>query len=142
VAHVSGDPLSKLNRLIVWLCMARRPRFFAKAVQLVFHIELPPLLHPVRMAHPYCIVVNPAVQLGKNVTLFQGVTIGGKRTGRRAGVPTIGDDVVIYANAVVVGAITIGAGAQVGPGAVVYEDVPPGCTVVGNPARPLVSKGD
>jgi len=135
--HVSSDPLSKLNRIIVWMCSSGRPAFFRKLIQLLFHIELPPLEHPVRMAHPYCIVVNPGVSLGRNVTLFQGVTIGGKRTGRRAGVPVIEDDVVIYANAVVIGAITIGAGAQIGPGAVVYEDVPAGATMVGNPARLL-----
>ena len=142
MTHVRSDPLSKLNRLIVWMCTAGRPRIFQKIVQILFHIELPPLKHAVRMAHPYCIVVNPKVRIGENVTLFQGVTIGGKREGRRAGVPTIENDVVIYANAVVVGEITVGAGAQVGPGAVVFEDVPAGCTVVGNPAKLLVSKGN
>lgn len=123
------------------MCSEGRPRIFSKIVQLIFHVELPPLRHAVRMAHPYCIVVNPGATLGRNVTLFQGVTVGGKRAGKNAGVPVIEDDVVIYPNAVIVGRVTIGAGAQIGPGAVVHEDVPAGSTVVGNPGRVISSKG-
>lgn len=141
MTRVNEDPLSRVNRAIVWMCSDGRPRFLAKLVQFVFHVELPALTSPVRLPHPYCVVVNPKVRLGRNVTLYQGVTLGGKRTGRRAGVPQIGDGVVIFPNAVVVGAVFIGDGAQVGPGAVVNEDVPAGATVVGNPAKRLVIEG-
>jgi serine O-acetyltransferase len=94
------------------------------------------------MPHPYQIVVNPSATLNKNITIYQGVTIGSKREGNKSGAPIIENDVVIFPNAVVIGRVTIGAGAIIGPNAVVVNDVPPGITVVGNPARPIRSASD
>lgn len=80
------------------------------------------------------IVLNKA---GKNLSIYQGVTIGKNPRTEKYGIsiPTFGDDVSIYANAVVVGNIYIGSNVQIGAGAVVTKDVPDNCTVVGNPMR-------
>jgi serine O-acetyltransferase len=74
------------------------------------------------------------------VTLYQGVTLGGtgKQRGKRH--PTLEDHVVVGVGAVVLGAITIGAGAKIGGGAVVVKDVPPYSTAVGVPARVVVTR--
>ncbi len=137
VADVRNDSLGALNKLLCWVFRDGRPRTLKRFVSVLFHIELPALRHRVRMPHPYGIVVNGGVQLGRNVTLYQGVTLGSKRYGKNAGAPVVEDDVCIFPNAVVVGRVTIGAGAIIGPCSVVIEDVPPGATVAGNPARLL-----
>jgi len=81
------------------------------------------------------VVVGETAVIGKNVTLFQGVTLGGtgKEHGKRH--PTIGDNVVIGAGAKVLGNITIGNDSMVGANAVVIRDVPEHSTVVGVPGR-------
>lgn len=80
------------------------------------------------------VIANCAV-IGKNVSIYQGVTIGRKFAGSRAGVPTIGNRVVIFAGAKIVGDITIGDNAVIGANAVVVEDVPANSVVVGVPAK-------
>ena len=86
------------------------------------------------------VVIGETTVIGDNVTLYQGVTLGGtgKDTGKRH--PTIGDDVVIGAGAKVLGPFTVGKGSKVGAGSIVLKEVPPNCTVVGNPGR-IVRKG-
>ena len=73
--------------------------------------------------------------VGDNVTLYQGVTLGGtgKETGKRH--PTIGDNVMISAGAKIIGSFTVGENSKIGAGSVVLEEVPPNCTVVGVPGR-------
>lgn len=85
--------------------------------------------------HGSGVVIGETAVLGNNVTLYQGVTLGGtgKDTGKRH--PTLGDDVVVGAGAKVLGPITLGNHVKVGAGAVVLKDVPDQCTVVGNPGR-------
>ena len=141
MTDVRHDPIGPINRFIIWTFTGKRSRLLRRLVSILFHVELPVLQHPLRMAHPYGIFINGNVRLGKNVTVFQGVTIGSKREGRKAGTPVIDDDVVIFPNAVVIGQITIGAGATIGPGSVVVDDVPPGVTVGGNPSRQLRAGG-
>ena len=87
------------------------------------------------------VVIGETTVIGDNVTLYQGVTLGGtgKDTGKRH--PTIGDDVVIGAGAKVLGPFTVGKGSKVGAGSIVLKEVPPNCTVVGNPGR-IVRKGN
>lgn len=80
------------------------------------------------------VVIHPEVIIGKNCTICQCVTIGGRGS---AAVPTIGDGVFIGAGALVLGAVKVGDNATIAAGAVVLEDVPAGVTVVGNPARKL-----
>ena len=83
----------------------------------------------VRFPHAVGVVVSNAATIGRNVTVFQNVTIGGKETGSNVGFPKIGDNVTIFAGAIVVGGITIGDGATIGAGAIVTKDVAPGATV-------------
>ena len=86
------------------------------------------------------VVIGETTVIGDNVTLYQGVTLGGtgKETGKRH--PTIGSGVTIGAGAKVLGPITIGDGSKVGAGSIVLKDVPPNCTVVGNPGRIVQKK--
>lgn len=85
--------------------------------------------------HGSGVVIGETSIVGKNVTLFQGVTLGGtgKETGKRH--PTVGDNVVIGTGAKVLGNITIGDNAYIGANAVVIRNVPPNSTVVGVPGH-------
>ena len=85
--------------------------------------------------HGSGVIIGETTIIGNNVTLYQGVTLGGtgKETGKRH--PTIEDNVMISAGAKVLGSFTIGAGSKIGAGSVVLEEVPPNCTVVGVPGR-------
>ena len=129
------DPIGPVNRFIIWAFTGKKPRVLRRIVSIIFHVELPVLQSPLRMTHPYGIIVSGDVVLGKNVTVFQGVTIGSKRDGKKAGSPIIEDDVCIFPNAVLIGRITVGRGAVVAPGSIVIDDVPAGATVAGNPAK-------
>ena len=85
--------------------------------------------------HGTGVVIGETAVIGKNVTLYQGVTLGGtgKDTGKRH--PTLGDGVTVGAGAKVLGPINIGNHVKVGAGSIVLKDVPDQCTVVGNPGR-------
>ena len=85
--------------------------------------------------HGMGVVIGETAQIGDNVTLYQGVTLGGtgKDVGKRH--PTIGNNVVIGAGARVLGPFTVGDGVKIGASAVVLKEVPPYATVVGNPGR-------
>lgn len=87
------------------------------------------------LAHPFNITVNPGATLGKNVTLFKGSTIGSIRSGKREGVPVIGDRVTICCNAMVCGNINIGNDVLVSANAFVNFDVPAHSVVIGNPGK-------
>ncbi|WP_298040057.1 serine acetyltransferase [uncultured Microbacterium sp.] len=80
-----------------------------------------------RLRHGFGVVVNPATRIGANVMLRQGVTLGNRIASTDC--PTIEDDVEIGVGAVIIGAVTIGRGARIGPNAVVFRDVPAGATV-------------
>ena len=85
--------------------------------------------------HGMGVVIGETAELGNNVTLYQNVTLGGtgKDVGKRH--PTIGDNVVIGSGAKVLGPFKVGEGSKIGASAVVLKEVPPHCTVVGNPGR-------
>lgn len=85
------------------------------------------------IGHFGTIVVNNDVVIGKNCNISHGVTIGVTRRGSKAGVPIIGDEVWIGANAVIVGKIRIGNNVLIAPGAYVNFDVPEKSIVIGNP---------
>jgi len=91
--------------------------------------------------HGMGVVIGETSVIGEDVTLYQGVTLGGtgKERGKRH--PTLEDCVVVGVGAAVLGDITIGRGSRVGGGAVVVHDVPPNCTVVGIPGRVVVREG-
>jgi serine O-acetyltransferase len=87
--------------------------------------------------HGHGVVIGETAEVGDDVTLYQGVTLGGLSLAAGKRHPTLGNGVIVGAGAKVLGAITIGDGARIGANAVVVADVPPGVTVVGIPARPL-----
>src|SRR4051795_717539 len=87
--------------------------------------------------HGAGVVIGETAEIGDNVTLYQGVTLGGTgfASGKRH--PTVQDNVTIGSGAKLLGPITIGHGAKIGANSVVIHDVPPNSTVVGNPGHPV-----
>ncbi len=85
--------------------------------------------------HGSGVIIGETTVIGDNVTLFQGVTLGGtgKESGKRH--PTIKDNVMISTGAKVLGSFTVGENSKIGAGSVVLSEVPPNCTVVGVPGR-------
>lgn len=85
--------------------------------------------------HGMGVVIGETTIIGDDVTIYQDVTLGGtgKDIGKRH--PTIGNSVTIGAGAKVLGPFTVGAGSKIGAGSIVLKEVPPQCTVVGNPGR-------
>src|SRR5467141_1263316 len=84
--------------------------------------------------HGMGVVIGETAEIGDDVTLYQGVTLGGTALGKVKRHPTIGDDVIVGSGAQILGGFTVGAGARVGANAVVLSAVAPGTTVVGIPA--------
>ncbi len=91
--------------------------------------------------HGMGVVIGETAEIGTDVTLYQGVTLGGTgfATGKRH--PTVQDNVTIGSGAKLLGPITIGHGARIGANSVVIHDVPPNSTVVGNPGHPVRIEG-
>jgi serine O-acetyltransferase len=123
-------------------------RFLARALsqcgRLVTGIEIHPgaeIGHRFFVDHGMGVVIGETTIVGDDVTLYQGVTLGGtgKETGKRH--PTIGNSVVIGAGARVLGNITIGENSRVGAGSVVLRDVPDNSTVVGVPGHIVFRAG-
>lgn len=85
--------------------------------------------------HGTGVIIGETAIVGDNVTLYQGVTLGGtgKEQGKRH--PTLKDNVMVSAGAKILGSFTIGENSKIGAGSVVLEEVPPNCTVVGVPGR-------
>ena len=90
--------------------------------------------------HGFGVVIGETTEIGRDVTLYQGVTLGGTalEPGKRH--PTLGDDVIVGAGAKVLGPITLGECVRVGSNAVVVKDVAPNTTVVGIPAKPVADR--
>ena len=91
--------------------------------------------------HGMGIVMGETTEIGDDVLIYQGVTLGGTSLLRGKRHPTLGNNVVVGVNAAVLGAITIGDGSKVGGVSVVVKDVPPNATVVGIPARVVIQDG-
>jgi serine O-acetyltransferase len=91
--------------------------------------------------HGMGVVIGETCEIGNNVTLFQGVTLGGtgKEKGKRH--PTIRDNVLVATGAKVLGSIEIGENSKIGAGSVVLNKVPPNSTVVGIPGRVVIQDG-
>lgn len=90
--------------------------------------------------HGMGVVIGETSEIGDDVTIYHGVTLGGtgKDKGKRH--PTVGDNVIIGAGAKILGPIYVGCGAKVGANAVVLKDVPANATAVGIPAKVIIPK--
>jgi serine O-acetyltransferase len=120
------------------------PRLIAAVARSLTGIEI----HPAAQIgegffidHGMGVVIGETAEIGTDVTLYQGVTLGGTgfATGKRH--PTVQDNVTIGSGAKLLGPITIGHGAKIGANSVVIHDVPPNSTVVGNPGHPVRIEG-
>jgi serine O-acetyltransferase len=119
-------------------------RAMALVTRAVTNIEIHPAAsigQALFIDHGTGVVIGETAQIGDNVTLYQGVTLGGTgfATGKRH--PTVQDNVTIGSGAKLLGPITIGHGAKIGANTVVIHEVPPNSTVVGNPGHPVRVEG-
>ena len=108
-----------------------------------FGVSLPcntRIMGGVVLSHAFNIVINQHVKIGENCTIMQGVTIGSGKSNNN-GIPTIGNNVIICAGAIIIGNVKIGDNSVIGAGAVVVHDVPAGAVVAGNPAKIISHKG-
>jgi serine O-acetyltransferase len=116
------------------------PRLIAGVSRQLTGIEIHPAAQIGRalfIDHGMGVVIGETAEIGDDVTLYQGVTLGGTgfATGKRH--PTVQDNVTIGSGAKLLGPITIGHGTKIGANSVVIHDVPPNSTVVGNPGHPV-----
>jgi serine O-acetyltransferase len=114
------------------------PRMMSLATRAVTNIEIHPAARigdGLFIDHGTGVVIGETAEIGSDVTLYQGVTLGGTgfATGKRH--PTVQDNVTIGSGAKLLGPITVGHGAKIGANSVVIADVPPNATVVGNPGH-------
>ncbi|PPD29979.1 MAG: serine O-acetyltransferase [Methylomonas sp.] len=91
--------------------------------------------------HGACVVIGETAEIGNDVTLYHGVTLGGTTWHKTKRHPTLGNNVLIGAGAKILGAISLGDNVRVGANSVVIKDVPPCCTVIGIPGRIIQQKG-
>ncbi|WP_078551148.1 serine O-acetyltransferase [Bacillus alkalicellulosilyticus] len=119
-------------------------RFISQVSRFITGIEIHPgakIGERLFIDHGMGVVIGETCEIGDNVTIYQGVTLGGtgKEKGKRH--PTIEDNVLIASGAKVLGSFTIGNGSRIGAGSVVLKEVPPNSTVVGIPGRVVLQDG-
>jgi serine O-acetyltransferase len=133
--------LHRLNHMVWKLGFRLFARWLAHVTRWLTGVEIHPAVVIGKgffIDHGMGVVIGETAKIGDNVTLFQGVTLGGVSMDRGAiRHPQLGDDVVVGAGAKVLGAITLANGARVGANAVVVKSVEEGVTVVGIPAQPV-----
>ena len=120
------------------------PRFLANVTKVATGIEIHPAAKIGRglfMDHGSGIVIGETAEVGDDVTIYQGVTLGGTGFARGKRHPTVGNEVMIGAGSKLLGPIEIGDRSKVGANSVVIHDVPPNSTVVGNPGHPVRVEG-
>jgi serine O-acetyltransferase len=118
-----------------WFTLAR---FLSHVSRFLTGIEIHPAarLGPgLFIDHGMGVVIGETAEVGANVSLLQGVTLGGTSRQRGKRHPTLGDNVVVGAGAKIIGAFKIGDGSRIGAGSVVVREVPPNSVVVGVPGR-------
>ena len=137
----------QFHRLAHWLYLQRR--FVLARIVSHFSRQLTGIeIHPgarigegLFIDHGMGVVIGETAELGENITLYQGVTLGGtgKEKGKRH--PTIGSNVVIATGAKVLGSFSVGDNVKIGSGSVVLSSVPANCTVVGVPGKVVAFNG-
>lgn len=120
------------------------PRLISNVARFMTGIEIHPgatIGEGLFIDHGMGVVIGETAEVGNNVTLYQGVTLGGtgKEKGKRH--PTVGDNVVIASGAKVLGSFKVGDNSKIGAGSVVLSEVPPNSTVVGIPGKVVVRDG-
>jgi serine O-acetyltransferase len=134
----------RLAHLLYWLRIPVIPRLISQIGRFLTQIEIHPGAKIGRgffIDHGVGVVIGETAEIGRDVTVFQGVTLGGTGVKKGKRHPTIGDGVVIGAGAIILGSITIGDNSRIGAAAVVTKAVPPNSTVVGNPSRIVRMEG-
>ena len=137
-----------LHRLNHWLWKKRLyllARISAHFARFITGIEIHPgatIGQRFFIDHGMGIVIGETAEIGDDVSIYHGVTLGGTTWQKGKRHPTLGNNVVIGAGAKVLGPITIGEGSRVGCNAVVVKDTPPGATVVGVPGHVIVKRDD
>ncbi len=125
----------------------RRFFFIARLISTIARFLTAIDIHPgakigegVFIDHGIGVVIGETAEIGNNVTIYQGVTLGGtgKDKGKRH--PTIGNNVVVSSGAKVLGPFRVGDNSKIGAGSVVLKEVPPNCTVVGVPGRIVIKE--
>jgi len=126
----------------------RKNFFFARMVNFFARMWTGADIHPGAkigkgffIDHASGVVIGETSEIGDNVSIFQGVTLGGVSMSRGKRHPTLGNNVTVGAGAAILGAINIGDNVKVGAGSVVVKDVPPNSTVVGIPAKIVQREG-
>lgn len=125
-AQRASNPISK----VFWIVILR-------LLMYIFGIQIPYMTNigeGLKFGHWGTIVINPDAHIGKNFSISHGCLVGNSQ-GKRMGVPSIGDNVVMNANAVVVGGVKIGNNVLIAPNAFVNFDVPDNSIVIGNPGK-------
>jgi serine O-acetyltransferase len=131
----------RMHRAAHWLWKRNRnllARWLSQLSRLFTGIEIHPgatIGKRFFIDHGAGVVIGETSQIGDDVTIYQGVVLGGVSSEKKKRHPTVGNEVVIGAGAIVLGPITIGEGSKVGANSVVLKDVKPFTTVVGVPAR-------
>lgn len=136
-----------MHRLAHWLYLRKLvllPRLISQLNRFLTGIEIHPgavIGESLFIDHGMGVVIGETAEIGDNVTIYQGVTLGGtgKDKGKRH--PTLGSNVVVSTGAKVLGPLNIGDNVRVGAGSVVLRDVPANCTVVGVPGKIVVRDG-
>src|SRR4051812_9139171 len=116
------------------------PRMLANVVRVGTGVEIHPAARVGRalfIDHGAGVVIGETAEIGDDVTLYQGVTLGGTGFQRGKRHPSVGDRVVVGSGAKLLGPITVGNCAKIGANSVVIHDVPDNATVVGNPGHPV-----
>lgn len=135
------------HRFAHWLWKKRFffiARFISQVSRFLTGIEIHPgakIGQRLFIDHGMGVVIGETCEIGDNVTIFQGVTLGGtgKEKGKRH--PTIEDNVLIATGAKVLGSMRVGKNSRIGAGSVVLKEVPPNSTVVGIPGRVVIQDG-
>ena len=120
------------------------PHALANASRVMTGVEIHPAARigdALFIDHGAGVVIGETAEIGDNVTLYQGVTLGGTGFARGKRHPTVDDDVVIGSGAKLLGPINVGQASKIGANSVVIHDVPARSTVVGNPGHPVRVEG-